>query len=169
MRFSTYTRLLLTTCAVALLGAFSSCKKSDDLKKVSRVYFTYKVGYSSSVKQADGSNRSECVNGDGMCDFEVRKAGLRPAGTLPEDQGFGYMTVTSGMKLKMVIYMPFMNTATYREHYADGVANIPGHWKVAVQFLTGVGLSDGYSVSMGDYKVGLGTEDRYEVLVITYG
>jgi hypothetical protein len=151
------------------LGIFSSCKKTDDIKKVARVYFTYTVGYTSSVKQADGSVREECGSGDGMCAFEVREPGWRPSGKLADGQGFGYMTVTSGMKLRMVIYMPFLSTATYREHYADGVANIPGPWKVALQLVTGVGLSDGYSVSKGDYRIGLGYEDGYEVLIITYG
>ncbi len=169
MRLLHQSRILIAVCAVLLLGSFSSCKKNDELKKVSRVYFTYKVGYNNSVRQADGSFRDECAKGDGMCDFEVRKPGWRPAGTLPEGQGFGYMTVTSSMKLKMVVYLPFMNTTTYREHYADGIANIPGAWKVGIELLTGIGLSNGYTVSYGDYAVGLGSEEGYEVLIITYG
>ncbi len=169
MRFAKLTSLLYAFVAVLLIGGLSSCKKTDDIKRASRVYFTYKVGYNSGTKNPDGSTGNACVKGDGMCDFEVRKSGWRPTGTLPEGQGFGYMTVTSGMKLRMVIYMPFMNTTTYREHYADGIAHIPGPWKVGVELLTGVGLTDGYSVSMGDYQVALGQEDGYEVLMVTYG
>lgn len=169
MPFAKHTRFFLAICSILLLGSLSACKQSDDLRKVSRVYFTYKVVYTDTTTHPDGTTRSECVEGDGMCDFEVRKAGWRPSGALAEGQGFGYMTVTSSMKLRMVVYMPFMSTATYREHYADGLCTIPGTWKVAAELLTGIGLNDGLSISMGDYSAGLGTEDGYEVLIITYG
>jgi hypothetical protein len=139
----------------------TSCKK-EDAKIEPRVYFTYRVGYYQS------GTSEQCISGDGLCDFEVRKKSWRPESTMPDGYGFGYLTVTSKLKLQMVVYLPFLPTDTYRQHYEDGFASLPGPWRVAAEITTKLGLIDGYSVSMGDYKVSLGQEDGYDVLIITF-
>jgi hypothetical protein len=143
-----------------------SCKKVD-LQSKARVYFTYEVGYTQSKLQPDGSMQDECISGDGMCAFEVRDAGWRPSGRLPEGQGFGYLTLNGQLKPQLVIYMPFMALGTYQQHYADGTADIPGEWKLAAKLVTGIGLTDAYTVSMGGYKISVGEEDGYEVLIVS--
>jgi hypothetical protein len=128
------------------------------------VYFTYKIGYYEQPDLAPG----QCVPGDGVCDLDIMDAGWRPPGRMPEGHAFGYLTLTEKLKVKMVIYMPFLPTETYKKHYADGVASLPGPWKLAAQITTKLGIIDGYTVSMGDYTVGLGQEDGYDVLIITF-
>ena len=157
----TFLFLLLLCIAFPLLN--SSCKKAD-VQERTRVYFTYKIGYFEQPEIGQG----HCVAGDGVCDFDIMDAGWRPSGTMPEGQAFGYLTLTENLKVKMVIYMPFLPTETYRQHYADGVASLPGPWKLAAQITTKLGIIDGYTVSMGDYTVGLGREDGYDVLIITF-
>jgi hypothetical protein len=154
--------LLCICLAFPLLN--NSCKKKDIIES-SRVYFTYGVGYAGGL---NGSS-DQCISGDGVCDFDVRSADWRPTGgALPEGQGFGYLTLTTDLKLRMVIYMPFLATNTYKEHYADGVASLPAPWKLALGLTAGLGIVDGYTVSMGDYTIGLGVEDGYDVLIITF-
>src|SRR6188472_1252846 len=109
------TILFLLLICIALPLLFSSCKKSD-VEDRSRVYFTYKIGY---LNQPE-TNNSLCIAGDGVCDFDIMDAGWRPSGTMPEGHAFGYLTLTENLKVKMVIYMPFLPTETYRQHYADG-------------------------------------------------
>ncbi len=138
----------------------TSCKK-DDITRHSRVYFTYQVGHFD-------QQQSQCLQGDGVCAMEVMEPSWRPGAALAEGYGFGYITMGTDLKLKMVIYMPFMDAQTYRDHYADGVANLPGPWKLAIELTTKLGIIDGYTVSMGDYKVGLDKEDGYDVLVISF-
>lgn len=158
-------KMMAALCALMLLTAVS-CKKSD-VENKTRVYFSYKIGYSESYTQPDGSAGERCIAGDGMCNFELRPD-WRPTGPMAEGEGFGYLTLTSSLKLRMVIFVPYMTANTYKQHYADGVASIPGPWKVATKLVTGLGLTDGYSVSMGDYSIALDTEDGYDVLVITF-
>ncbi len=155
-------------CLVLLCLAFpllnSSCKKKDIIEST-RVYFTYGVGY---YGQLNG-NAEQCTAGDGVCDFAVRNADWRPAdGVMPDGQGFGYLTLTTDLKLRMVIYMPFLSLSTYKAHYADGVASLPGPWKLALGLTAKLGIIDGYTVSMGDYTVGMGTEDGYDVLIVQF-
>jgi hypothetical protein len=151
--------LLLAVCvAFPLLNI--SCKK-EDVTDRTRVYFTYRIGYYQTEPQ------QQCIAGDGLCDFEI-KDNWRPSGPMPEGYGFGYLTLDSKLKLKMVIYMPFLAVSTYKQHYEDGVASLPGPWKVAAELTTKLGLIDGYTVSVGDYEVALGNEDGYDVLIITF-
>jgi hypothetical protein len=157
--------LILVCISFPLLNL--SCKK-DEGKDLSRVYFTYRVGYYERTQKSDGSFNEQCIAGDGLCDFVTQESGWKPAGTMPEGYGFGYMTLTTKLKIKMVIYMPFMPTATYKQHYEDGIASLPGPWRVAVEMTRKLGLTDGYTVAMGDYSVGLGHEDGYDVLIITF-
>lgn len=160
-------KILFACGAAAILLSFTACKKPD-VTNVSRVYFTYEIGHHQLSTRSDGTQFNECVQGDGMCAFEVQQPAWRPSRALPDGQGFGYLTVTPRLKLQMVIYMPFLSLGTYQQHYADGVAQIPGPWKVAARLVTGLGLSDGYTVSMGNYSIGTGVEDGYEVLIITF-
>ncbi len=153
--------LLLLCITFPLLN--SSCKKAD-VRERTRVYFTYRIGY---YEQVDAS-QGRCIAGDGVCDFDIMDSGWRPPGNMPEGHAFGYLTLTNDLKVKMVIYMPFLPAETYKQHYADGVASLPGPWKLAAQITTKLGIIDGYTVSMGDYTVGLDREDGYDVLVIVF-
>lgn len=159
-------QLVLVFIILSSLTA-SSCKK-EEIQQKARVYFTYEVGYHQSGTQPDGSKTEQCVTGDGMCAFEVRNSGWRPAGRLPEGQGYGYLTLNGRFKPQMVIYMPFLALGTYQQHYADGTADIPGEWKLAAKLLTGIGLTDGYTISMGSYSIGVGQDDGYEVLIVSF-
>lgn len=150
--------LILLCFAFPLLPA---CKKEDTQSKA-RVYFTYRIGYYQETPQ------QQCLAGDGLCDFEVRDYGWRPASTMEDGYGFGYLTVTPKLKLQLVVYLPFLSANTYRQHYEDGIANLPGPWKVAAQLTTKLGIIDGYTVSAGGYSIGLGKEDGYDVLIITF-
>ena len=153
--------LLLLYIAFPLLN--SSCKKAD-IRERTRVYFTYKIGHYEQIDPVHG----RCVTGDGVCDLDVMDSGWRPSGSMPEGHAFGYLSLTNDLKVKMVIYMPFLPTETYKKHYEDGVANLPGPWKLAAEITTKLGIIDGYTVSMGDYTVGLDKEDGYDVLVIVF-
>ena len=153
--------LLLLCIAFPLLN--TSCKK-EDMEARTRVYFTYKVGY---YDQSEG-RPEQCITGDGVCSMDIMDPAWRPAGVMPEGNGFGYLTLTRDLKIKMVIFMPFLPVSTYRQHYDDGVASLPGPWKLAHQITTRLGIIDGYTVSMGNYTVGLDREDGYDVLVITF-
>lgn len=157
----TFLCLLLLCTALTLLN--TSCKK-EDVQERSRVYFTYKIGY----YQQAGTSQGQCTTGDGVCDLDLMDAGWRPSDKMPEGHAFGYLTLTKNLKVKMAIYMPFLPTDTYKKHYEDGVASLPGPWKMAAQITTKLGLTDGYTVSMGDYTVGLEQEGGYDMLVIIF-
>lgn len=148
--------------------SFSSCKKAEE-KTVAKVYFTYEIGYYEKVEGTAGNpSFSRCTTGDGACSMDVKKPGWRPEGKLPEGYGFGAFRLNAAGQLQMIIYMPNITDGTYRDHYEDGLMHLPGPWKLALEVTSQLGLTDGYSVKMGDYTIRLGKDDGYDVLIVTF-
>ena len=144
-----------------------------------RVKIDYDRGYyeysETPVTNNDGSVTttiiSNCQPGTAVCiaDITLTFSPVVPdPNTLPEDHGQGVLGVAQSGNLMLATLLSSLNPKTYNDHFAGGVAHLPGSWRLQENLRLALNLPVGYTLRPGNYPIRRVVDDGVTYLVVEY-
>ena len=130
------------------------------------IVVSYKSGFYTSTPTTNNPDAYKCEPGDAICSFDIDITMSQQV--QPDGWGIVALAKSNNGKLVMCIDKNSLSTNTYNEHYADGILNLPGEWKVQNGITSKLALPSNYIVQQGNYPIQVVTVGSTTVLKVIF-